>query len=85
MFMFMQHKTSCASCKKEKTETLNVNRIDIKLNQTDRLNNLKAPASHFLKFLCQPAFGTFAKPHNPTRSPRACCEQNGLGVMAERR
>jgi hypothetical protein len=32
----------------------------------------KAPASHFLKFLCQPAFGTFAKPHKPTRKPKLC-------------
>jgi len=26
-------------------------------------------ASHFLKFLCQPTFSTFAKPHKPTHNP----------------
>jgi ribosome-binding protein aMBF1 (putative translation factor) len=48
---------------------LNVNRIEIGQNQTDRQKNLNAPASHYLKFLCQPSFGTFAKPHKPTHSP----------------
>jgi putative transcriptional regulator len=55
---------------------LNVNRTEIELNQSDRLNNLNAPASHFLKFLCQPAFGTFAKPHKPTHSPSFTKEPN---------
>ncbi|MGK7390597.1 MAG: helix-turn-helix transcriptional regulator [Candidatus Cyclobacteriaceae bacterium M2_1C_046] len=55
---------------------MNANRIDIRQNQTDRLNNLKAPASHFLKFLCQPAFGTFAKPHKPTHNPSFTKEPN---------
>jgi DNA-binding XRE family transcriptional regulator len=55
---------------------LNANRIDIRINQTDRLNNLKAPASHFFKFLCQPTFGTFAKPHKPTLHPSFTKEPN---------
>jgi len=55
---------------------LNVNRIEIGLNQTDRQNNLNAPASHFLKFHCQPAFGTFAKPHKPTHNPSFTKEPN---------
>jgi hypothetical protein len=55
---------------------LNVNRIDIGQNHTDRLNNLKAPASHFLKFLCQPAYGTFAKPHKPAHNPSFTKEPN---------
>jgi len=33
-------------------------------------------ASHFLKFLFQPAFGTFAKPLNPTRNPSFAKEPN---------
>jgi len=54
---------------------LNVNRTEIVINQADRQNNLKAPASHFLKFLCLP---TFAKTHKPTKlskrakSPSPC-------------
>jgi DNA-binding XRE family transcriptional regulator len=55
---------------------LNVNGIEIGQNQTDRLNNLNAPASHFFKFLCQPAFGTFAKPLKPTHSPSFAKEPN---------
>jgi len=55
---------------------LNVNRTKIELNQSDRINNLKAPASHFLKFLCHPAFGTFAKPHKPTQNPSFTKEPN---------
>ncbi|MCK9435799.1 MAG: helix-turn-helix domain-containing protein [Synergistaceae bacterium] len=35
-----------------------------------------SPASQFLKFLCQPAFGTFAKPHKPTRNPSFAKEPN---------
>jgi putative transcriptional regulator len=34
------------------------------------------PASHFLKFLCQPAFGTFAKPLKPTHNPSFAKEPN---------
>lgn len=56
--------------------TLNVDQIDIGQNQTDRQKNLKAPASHFLKFLCQPAFGTFAKPRKPTHNPSFAKEPN---------
>ena len=33
-------------------------------------------APHFLKFLCQPAFGTFAKPHEPTHNPSFAKEPN---------
>lgn len=55
---------------------MNANRIDIRQNQTDRLNNLKAPASHFFKFLCQHTFGTFAKPHKPTHNPSFTKEPN---------
>jgi len=55
---------------------LNVNGIEIGQNQTDRLNKLIAPASHFLKLLCQPAFGTFAKPHKPTQNPSFAKEPN---------
>lgn len=36
----------------------------------------KAGPSHFLKFLSQPAFGTFAKPHNPTHYPSFAKEPN---------
>ena len=35
-----------------------------------------SPASHFLKFLCQPAFGTFAKPLKPTHHPSFAKEPN---------
>ena len=55
---------------------MNANRIEIRQNQTDRLNNLKAPASYFFKFLCQPAFGTFASPHQPTHNPSFAKEPN---------
>ena len=55
---------------------MNANRIEIGQNQTDRLNNLNAPASHFFKFLCQPAFGTFTKPHKPTHNPSFAKEPN---------
>jgi len=55
---------------------LNVNRTEIGQNQTDRQNNLNAPASHFLKFLCQPTFGTFAKLHKPTHNPSFTKEPN---------
>ena len=64
--------------RKRENWTLNVNRIEIGRNQTDRLNTLKAPASHFLKFLCQPAFGTFAKPHKPTHNLSFAKEPNLL-------
>ncbi|ERM80839.1 hypothetical protein P872_11830 [Rhodonellum psychrophilum GCM71 = DSM 17998] len=33
-------------------------------------------ASHFLKFLCQPAFGTFAKPDMPTHNQSFTKEPN---------
>jgi len=36
----------------------------------------KALASHFLKFLCHPTFGTFAKSHEPTRNPNFAKEPN---------
>jgi putative transcriptional regulator len=55
---------------------LNANRIEIGQNQTDRHNNLNAPASHFFKISLQPAFGTFAKPHKPTRNPSFAKEPN---------
>ena len=55
---------------------MNVNRIEIGLIQTDRQKNLKAPASHFLKFLCPSAFGTFAKPHKPSHNPSFTKEPN---------
>lgn len=55
---------------------MNVDRIEIEQNQTDRLNNLKAHASHFLKFLCQPAFGTFTKPLKPAHNPSFAKEPN---------
>jgi DNA-binding XRE family transcriptional regulator len=55
---------------------LNVNEIEIGQSQTDRQKNLNAPASHFLKFLCQPAFGTFAKPHKPALNPSFTKEPN---------
>ena len=35
-----------------------------------------SPASHFLKFLCQPAFGKFAKPLKPTYNPSFAKEPN---------
>jgi len=35
-----------------------------------------SPASHFLKFLCQSAFGTFAKPLKPTHNPSFAKEPN---------
>jgi len=35
-----------------------------------------SPASHFLKFLHQPAFGTFAKPLKPTHKPIFSKEPN---------
>jgi DNA-binding XRE family transcriptional regulator len=35
-----------------------------------------SPASHFLKFLCQPAFGTFAKLLKPTHNPSFAKEPN---------
>ncbi|WP_435380188.1 helix-turn-helix transcriptional regulator [Echinicola jeungdonensis] len=35
-----------------------------------------SPASHFLKFLCQPAFGTFAKPLKPAHNPSFTKEPN---------
>jgi DNA-binding XRE family transcriptional regulator len=55
---------------------LNVNGIEIGQKQTDRLKNLKAPPSHFFKFLCHPTFGTFAKPHKPTHNPSFTKEPN---------
>ncbi len=36
----------------------------------------KAFASHFLKFLYQPIFGTFAKSHKPTHNLNFAKEQN---------
>jgi hypothetical protein len=36
----------------------------------------KARPSHFLKFLRQPAFGTFAKPLKPTYNPSFAKEPN---------
>jgi DNA-binding XRE family transcriptional regulator len=44
--------------------------------QTHSTNNIISPASHFLKFLCQPAFGTFAKPLKPTHNPSFANEPN---------
>jgi putative transcriptional regulator len=35
-----------------------------------------SPASHFLKFLCQPTFGTFAKSHEPTHNLNFAKEPN---------
>jgi DNA-binding Xre family transcriptional regulator len=55
---------------------LNANRTERRINQTGRKNNLKAPTSHFLKFLNLPAFGTFVKPHNPILNPSFPKEPN---------
>jgi len=35
-----------------------------------------SPASHFLKFLCQPTFGTFTKPLKPTHNQSFAKEPN---------
>jgi DNA-binding Xre family transcriptional regulator len=45
-------------------------------HSTENDNISISPASHFLKFLCQPAFGTFAKPHKLTHSPSFTKEPN---------
>jgi DNA-binding Xre family transcriptional regulator len=37
---------------------------------------MSAPTTHYLKFLCQPAFGTFATPHKPTLHPSFTKEPN---------
>tara|TARA_Y100000815_G_C13349476_1_gene503629 strand:- start:11318 stop:11812 length:495 start_codon:yes stop_codon:yes gene_type:complete len=42
--------------------------------ESDRISI--SPASHFLKFLCQPTFGTFAKPLRPTHNPSFTKEPN---------
>jgi len=45
-------------------------------HSTENDNISISPASHFLKFLCQPAFGTFAKPLKPTHNPSFAKEPN---------
>lgn len=40
-------------------------------------------ASHFLKFLCQPAFGTFAKPHKPSHNQSFAKEPNFPNALGQ--
>ena len=54
--------------RKEKTQLFKMNQVVIELINKYRPIKLNAPATHFLKFLCQPAFGTFAKPDMPTHN-----------------
>jgi len=62
-------------------ETISTVRTD---KQTDRVllfrevkfEKDKALPSHFLKFLCQPAFGKFTKPHKPPHKPSFAIEPN---------
>jgi hypothetical protein len=60
-----------------------MNRIEIELANHCRLNNLIALASHFLKFLSQPAFGTFTKPHNPTHHQSFAKEPNFANALKQ--
>jgi hypothetical protein len=64
-------------------QTISIKRTDI---QADRVlpfvlvteKKEKADPSHFLKFLCQPTFGTFAKPHKPDHNLSFVKEPNIL-------
>jgi hypothetical protein len=86
-----QYPKRCASCKKRTDGTLRRSETEIRniwSNWTDKqtepcfynsTENDKIsifPAAHFLKFLCQPAFGTFAKPLKPTHNPSFAKEPN---------
>jgi hypothetical protein len=60
--------------------------LDINSHSTRKSKVTISPALHFLKFLCQPAFGTFAKPHEPTRNPSFAKEPNlanAFGILLE--
>lgn len=64
-------------------QTISTKRTD---SQADRVGILgqvtekkeKAHPSHFFKFRCQPAFGTFAKPQKSTHNPSFAKEPNIL-------
>lgn len=45
-----------------------MNQIEIESTVNNRATNIGTSDSNFSKFLCQPAFGTFAKPHKPTQN-----------------
>jgi hypothetical protein len=53
-----------------------MNQIEIKVINKYRPINLNALVSYFLKFLHQLAFGTFAKPHEPTHNQIFAKEPN---------
>lgn len=69
---------------------------NLETNMTDKLTELGlythstkndkwtiSPASHFLKFLYQPAFGTFAKPHKPTHNQSFAKEPNFPNALGQ--
>jgi len=47
-----------------------------KIKELKNNKKRKASASHFLKFLCLPTFGTFAKSHKPTHNLNFAKEPN---------
>jgi len=58
--------------------------LDINSHSTRKSKMTISHASHFLKFLCQPAFGTFEKPHKPTHNQSFAKEPNftpALGIL----
>ena|GEM_PF-2755385 len=58
-----------------------MNRIEIEVTNKYRPINLNALATHFLKFLRQLAFGTFAKPHKLTHNQSFAKEPNFVYVL----
>jgi len=60
-----------------------MNRIKIRRVNNYRPNNLNALALHFLKFLCQPAFGTFTNPHKPTHNHSFAKEPNFANALKQ--
>lgn len=60
----------------ETNMTYELTDLDFYFHLTKNDNGTISPASHFLNFPCQPAFGIFAKPHNPTHNSSFAKESN---------
>lgn len=70
-------------CKLNNNMTVELTELYFYTHSTKNDNGTISPASHFLKFLCQSAFGTFAKPHKPTHNQSFAKEPNFPNALGQ--